>query len=300
MGKTVFMFPGQGSQSVGMGKDLFLRYSKTSEIFAAANEILGFDLKDLCLSGPEERLNETRNTQAAMFVVNHIADYLLKEKGVTPDIVMGHSLGEYNALVSAGVVSFEAALWLVKTRADLMHKVASETKGKMIAVLGLDDETVTDIANTRGVYVANYNCPGQIVVSGEKDKIDSAVSVFQQAGARKVVELKVSGAFHSPLMRNAAESLDQYLQEAHFKEVSVPVVSNFTGSASTNDQVIKTALKKQMTGPVRWSASVETALEEGATDFIEAGPGRVLAGLVKRIAAEAGHGDVMILNVEDY
>jgi [acyl-carrier-protein] S-malonyltransferase len=298
MNKTAFVFPGQGSQSVGMGKDLFERYSGTTDVLSAADEFLGFNIRDLCLNGPEERLNQTRNTQLAMFVVNHIAGCMLKEKSVSPGLVLGHSLGEYNAIVTAGVLGFSDALRLVQIRADLMQKAASVSPGKMIAVLGLDSDIAEKVATGNGTYIANYNCPGQVVLSGEEAKIGLTARALEKAGAKRVVELNVSGAFHSPIMQPAAEEFSKHLDMVAFEDAEIPVISNFTGYVSMDKDEIKNALKQQMTGSVRWQTSVGTALSQGVNEFVEAGSGKVLSGLIKRITAD--NEKVMILSVNDY
>ncbi len=284
--KTAFVFPGQGSQSVGMGRDLYERYPDAAAVFDRGDGLLGWSLSHLMFEGPVESLNETIHTQPAVYVMNHACFTLLSSMGEPFDFALGHSLGEYNALTAAGVIDFDTGLKAVERRAALMNEAATARPGKMLAVLGLDDETVTGLAlDTLGVaVVANYNCPGQVVISGEVGAIDALADELLKAGAKKVVPLPVSGAFHSPLMAGAETAVNDILDSIEFKDARVPVCSNFTGLLSTDGAALKTTLQWQMTGAVQWTKSIQTVLEAGAERFVEAGPGRVLAGLIKRIA----------------
>lgn len=286
--KTALCFPGQGSQTVGMGIDLRDAYPEAAAIFEVADEILGRPLSSVIFEGPEETLKETINTQLAVFVMNHICYSLFAVEGGVFDFALGHSLGEYNALVAAGCIDFENALRLVEKRATFMNEQTKVREGKMLAVLGLSDEEVAEAFGKfsgHGVAeMANYNCPGQVVISGDGYAMDEMAEILKEAGAKKVVPLKVSGAFHSPLMAEAERRLIEVLETINFADAVVPVCSNFTGLLSTDGDALKETLHWQMSMPVQWTKSIETVLAEGAGTFIEAGPGRVLAGLIKRIA----------------
>jgi [acyl-carrier-protein] S-malonyltransferase len=295
-GQTALIFPGQGSQAVGMGRDLYENHAAAAAVFDRADQLLNRGLTDLMFNGPFELLTETVNTQLAVFVMNH-ACYTLYAAAEKPfDFVLGHSLGEFNALAAAGVFSYEEGLSLVVQRGSLMQEAAMRRIGKMLAVLGLDEAAaalLVDKAGERGfVSIANYNCPGQIVVSGDAAILDSIQEDFILAGAKKVIELSVNGAFHSPLMAAAADEFKEDLNEVEFNAPVVPVCSNSTGNLSQEPAVIKDALKNQMTGAVRWTESVETVAKAGAGRFVELGEGKILSGLVKRIVGP----DVEIVN----
>jgi [acyl-carrier-protein] S-malonyltransferase len=288
--KTALVFPGQGSQSVGMGRDLREHYPAAAAVFAAADEILDRPLSPIIFDGPEEVLQATGNTQLAVFVMNHVCYSLYAGAGGTFDVTLGHSLGEYNALVAAGVIDFETALRLVDKRSSFMNEQALTHPGKMLAVLGLSDEEVTEVFSRfsgHGVAViANYNCPGQVVISGDTFAMDEMAELLRSAGAKKVVPLRVSGAFHSPLMAEAERKLIEVLEATEFADAGVPVCSNFTGLLSTDGAALRESLHWQMTMPVQWTKSVQTVAAAGASRFVEAGPGRVLTGLIKRILPE--------------
>jgi [acyl-carrier-protein] S-malonyltransferase len=295
--KTALVFPGQGSQAVGMGRDLSDAYPAAAAIFAAADEILGQPLSKVIFEGPEETLKETANTQLAVFVMNHVCYSMYAASGGTFDFALGHSLGEYNALVAAGVIDFATALQLVQQRATFMNEQAQARPGKMLAVLGLSDEEVAAVFGRFSGHgtaeIANYNCPGQVVISGDTYAMDEMAGLMTEAGAKKVVPLKVSGAFHSPLMAEAERRLIAVLETTEFADATVPVCSNFTGMLSTGADALKESLHWQMTMPVQWTKSIETVNAAGAGRFVEAGPGRVLTGLIKRIITE----DVELVNV---
>ena len=297
--KTALVFPGQGSQAVGMGHDLRDAYPAAAAIFAAADEILGRPLSKTIFEGPEEALKETANTQLAVFVMNHVCYSAYAAAGGVFDFALGHSLGEYNALVAAGATDFETALRLVEKRATFMNEQAQARPGKMLAVLGLSDDRVAEVFGQFSGHgtaeIANYNCPGQVVISGDGYAMDEMAELLTQAGAKKVVPLKVSGAFHSPLMAEAERRLIAVLETIDFADTAVPVCSNFTGLLSTNGEALKESLHWQMTMPVQWTKSIETVAAAGAGRFVETGPGRVLTGLIKRITPE----DVELININD-
>ena len=280
--KHAYVFPGQGAQAVGMGKDLYDNVPAAKELFEKANEILGFRITDIMFAGTDEELKQTKVTQPAVFLHSVI---MAKALGVNPDAVAGHSLGEFSALVVAGALSFEDGLKLVSKRAQAMQAACEAQPGTMAAVLGLDDKTVEEIcASIDGVVVAaNYNCPGQIVISGTNEGIDKACEKMLANGAKRAMKLKVGGAFHSPLMQPAAEELAEAIEAAEFKTPIAPVYQNVDGKPHTDPEEIKANLLKQLTAPVRWTQDVEAMIADGADEFIELGPGNVLQGLVKKI-----------------
>lgn len=297
--KTAFLFPGQGSQYVGMGADLFQRYPAVQEIFAAAEAVVGYPLRDLCFHGPREELQKTAHTQPAILTTSIACLRVLEDAGVHPDVVAGHSLGEYSALVAAGVLSFEDAVRLVHLRGQYMQDAVPLGSGGMVAILGLERSVVEQLceeAARAGVLeIANYNCPGQIVLAGEMKALETAVEMARGAGAKRSVLLPVSGPFHSSLMRRAAEKLALDLANVAFHDPRVPVVANVTGEYVRTAEEVRAALMRQMYSPVRWEESVRRLVADGVGVFVEVGPGRVLSGLVQRIVSRKA----TILNVED-
>lgn len=281
-----------------MGKDLADELVEVKTVFEQADEVLGRSISSICFEGPESELKQTLNTQVALFVVDCACFLALETYNVKPIVVAGHSLGEYAALVAAGVLEFSDGLRLVNHRASLMQEDAIKTPGKMVAVLGLDktevEKNVDSLKDLGVINVANYNCPGQIVVSGEVEVVSRAREIFNDLGAKKVIELPVSGGFHSSLMNQSQKKLAQHLNSTPFSDAKIPVVSNFTSRASTKAADIKDALKEQITGSVRWKQSVEEMIKRGITTFTEVGPKRVLSGLIIRIVKDAE-----VLNVED-
>ncbi len=284
-----FVFPGQGAQFVGMGKDLYETSSVAKELFEKANEILGFRITDLMFEGTDEDLRQTKVTQPAIFLHSVILAKTMGDE-FKPDMVAGHSLGEFSALVAADALSFEDGLKLVYKRALAMQKACELNPSTMAAVLGLPDEKVEEICASitdETVVPANYNCPGQIVISGTIAGIDKACELMKEAGAKRALKLSVGGAFHSPLMEPAKEELEKAINETEFAKPICPVYQNVSTIAETDPARIKKNLIAQLTAPVKWTQSVEHMIADGATEFIELGPGSVLQGLIKKINKEA-------------
>lgn len=279
-----FIFPGQGAQFTGMGLDLYENSPLAQELFENANNILGFNITDIMFEGTADQLKETKVTQPAIFLHSVILAKTLGDD-FKPDMVAGHSLGEFSALVANGSLSFEDGLQLVSQRAQAMQKACELQPSTMAAVLGLEDEVVEKVcAKTEGVVVAaNYNCPGQLVISGEIEAINAACETLKAEGARRALVLPVGGAFHSPLMEPAREELATAIENTTFKTPDCPVYQNVTASAVTDENDIKSNLVLQLTAPVRWTQSVQKMVADGATQFIEVGPGKVLQGLVRKI-----------------
>lgn len=282
-----YIFPGQGAQFSGMGLDLYENSPEAQHLFEDANEILGFHITDIMFEGTVEALKETKVTQPAVFLHSVILAKTLGDS-FKPDMVAGHSLGEFSALVANGALTFEDGLRLVSQRALTMQKACEIKPSTMAAVLGLKDSIVEKICNdTKGVVVpANYNCPGQLVISGEIDAINSACESLKEAGARRALVLPVGGAFHSPLMEPAREELAAAIENTTFSKPNCPIYQNVTASAILDETQIKKNLISQLTAPVRWTQSVEQMITDGATLFTEIGPGKVLQGLVKKINRE--------------
>lgn len=282
-----YVFPGQGSQFPGMGKDLYANNAAAKELFERANEILGFRITDTLFNGTEEELRQTRVTQPAIFLHSVVLASTLT--GFKPDMVAGHSLGEFSALVANKTLSFEDALRLVYKRAMAMQHACEVNPGTMAAVLGLDDAKVEEIcAGITGevVVAANYNCPGQLVISGSIKGIEIACEKLKAAGAKRALVLPVGGAFHSPLMEPARVELEKAISETHFGQPICPVYQNVTASAVSDPAGIKKNLIAQLTAPVRWTQTIEQMLKDGATHFTEVGPGKVLQGLIKKVNKE--------------
>jgi [acyl-carrier-protein] S-malonyltransferase len=287
MSKHAYVFPGQGSQFVGMGKDLYESSSIAKELFEKANEILGFRITDLMFAGTDEDLKQTRVTQPAIFLHSVIRARLLED--FAADMVAGHSLGEFSALVANGTLTFEDGLKLVFQRALAMQEACELQPSTMAAVLGLEDSKVEEIcAGIAGIVVpANYNCPGQLVISGSIEAVNAACEALKAAGAKRALVLPVGGAFHSPLMEPAREKLAAAIENTIFNTPSCPVYQNVTACAVSDKDEIRKNLVSQLTAPVRWTQSVQSMWNDGASKFTEVGPGKVLQGLVKKIAPEA-------------
>lgn len=282
--KKAYVFPGQGAQFVGMGKDLYENHAIAKNLFEKANEILGFSITNIMFEGTEEDLKQTKVTQPAIFLHSVIMREVLGEN-FTPDMVAGHSLGEFSALVACGVLSFEDGLQLVAKRALAMQKACEKTAGTMAAVLGLEDALVEKIcSDIQGVVTAaNYNCPGQLVISGEIESVNTACEKLKEAGAKRALLLPVGGAFHSELMAPAREELASAIEQVSFNAPICPVYQNVTTTAVINPQEIKKNVIEQLTAPVKWTQSIENMVKDGASTFIEVGPGKVLQGLIKKI-----------------
>ena len=283
-----YIFPGQGAQFVGMGLDLYEKSAEAKALFEAANGILGFSITDIMFSGTDEDLKQTKVTQPAIFLHSVILSKVLG-KNFAPQMVAGHSLGEFSALVANEALSFEDGLQLVAKRATAMQKACELQPGTMAAVLGLDDSKVEELcATVDGIVTpANYNCPGQLVISGELKAVEAACEKMKEAGAKRALVLPVGGAFHSVLMKPAEEELAAAIEQTTFHKPLCPVYQNVTTTAVSNEANIKKNLIKQLTAPVKWTQSVEQMITDGTTEFIEVGPGKVLQGLVKKINKEA-------------
>lgn len=282
--KTAYIFPGQGAQFVGMGQDLYNLNEETKSLFEKANDILGFRITDIMFSGTDEDLKQTKVTQPAIFLHSVILAKALGES-FQPTMVAGHSLGEFSALVAAGALSFEDGLRLVTKRANAMQKACEAQPSTMAAILGLDDETVEKIcAQVEDIVVAaNYNCPGQLVISGSIEGVDKACVLLTEAGAKRALKLNVGGAFHSPLMEPAKVELQAAIEETEIKAPVCPIVQNVDAKPYTDPAQIKANLIAQLTGAVRWTQTVQQMLADGAEAFVEVGPGNVLQGLVKKV-----------------
>ncbi|TXC78388.1 ACP S-malonyltransferase [Luteibaculum oceani] len=283
-----YVFPGQGSQFPGMAKDLWEEFDSVKALFTEANEILGFDIQKIMFDGSAEDLKQTKVTQPAIFI-HSCALALAKGESMKPDMVAGHSLGEFSALVANKTLKFKDALSLVSKRAQAMQKACELEPSTMAAVLGLEDKVVEDIcAYIDGVVVAaNYNCPGQLVISGATAAVEAACEKLKEAGAKRALLLPVGGAFHSPLMEPAREELAAAIEATEFSTPICPIYQNVTASAVSDPAEIKKNLNKQLTAPVKWTQSVQQMVKDGAIEFIEVGPGKVLQGLVKKINRES-------------
>lgn len=283
-----YIFPGQGSQFTGMCHDLFIKYDNVKPLFKRAETILGFDISKIMFEGTKEELTQTKVTQPAIFI-HSMAILKVLEDSFKPDLVAGHSLGEFSSLVAAGVLNFEDGLRLVSIRAKAMQKSCENTNGTMAAILGLDNSIIEEIcSNIEGTVVAaNYNCPGQVVISGEVSAVKNACEKLSEAGARRALILPVGGAFHSKLMNDAKDELSKAINETSFNSPICPIYQNVNGKPEHLVDNIKTNLISQLTYPVKWTQSVNKMIEDGCQDFIEIGPGKVLQGLIKKINRDA-------------
>ena len=283
--KQAYVFPGQGSQFSGMGKDLYENNEIAKSLFDKADEILGFPITQIMFTGSDEELKQTKVTQPAVFLHSVI---LAKVLGVNPDAVAGHSLGEFSALVVAGALSFEDGLRLVAKRAMAMQKCCENYPGGMAAIIGLDDSTIEQICDSiDGVVVAaNYNCPGQLVISGANEAVDAACVKLKEAGARRALRLPVGGAFHSPLMEAARAELEQAIAEVEFDTPTCPIYQNVDAMPQTEPEIIKANIIAQLTAPVRWTQIAKNMIADGYNNFTELGPGAVLQGMIKKVCTE--------------
>lgn len=281
-----YVFPGQGSQFSGMGKDLYENDAQARQLFDEANNILGFNITDIMFAGTDEELRQTKVTQPAIFLHSVILAKVLGSK-FTPDMVAGHSLGEFSALVAAGAMSFADGVRLVSHRAQAMQRACEAAPSTMAAILGLDDATVEQVcAEVDGVVPANYNCPGQLVISGSVEGIDKACAMLTEKGAKRAVKLAVSGGFHSPFMEPARAELAKAIEETNFTAPVCPVYQNVTAKAETDPAVIKKNLVAQLTSPVRWTQIMQNMIAAGVDEFVEVGPGKVLQGLIRKTNRE--------------
>jgi [acyl-carrier-protein] S-malonyltransferase len=286
-----FLFPGQGSQFVGMAKDFYDEFALAKERYQQANDIVGYDLARLSFQGPEEELSRTDKTQPALFVHSYVVCELLRKRGIAPSMVAGHSLGEYSSLAAADVLDFEQTLKLVKRRGQLMKNAGERVKGAMAAIIGLDYLAVHNICQRASrkslVDLANFNSPDQIVISGTVNGVELAMSMAQKAGAKRAVRLNVSGAFHSPLMNPVSAELLDELDKIEFSKPSVPFFSNVTGQPTMNPAELKMFLGKQLLSPVLWTETIKHMIQGGGDYFLEVGPGTVLSGLTRKIDRQA-------------
>jgi [acyl-carrier-protein] S-malonyltransferase len=298
MTKTAWVFPGQGSQSIGMGRDLFDNVKPARAIFEEADRALGFPLSRLCFEGPEEVLRQTVNAQPALVTAAFACLEAIREvngeKLAKPSYTAGHSLGEYTALAAAGVFDFTTAVRLARERGWLMHEAGQRLSGGMAAIIGLEEAKLAEVCRQSDTVIANINSPGQIVISGATENLTKAMELAKAAGASRAIPLQVSGAFHSPLMRSAVEGMTGIIQAATFTHPAIPVIANMTAMPLTTAEAVKEELINQLTNPVQWQRSIEYMVKQGVDTFIEIGPGKVLTGLIRRI-----NKDVATRNISD-
>lgn len=286
--KVAYVFPGQGAQQVGMGSDVYKDFASVRALFEQADKFLGFSLSQLCFEGPEDELTLTVNVQPAIVAISlallsAAREYLGNEAFPFPDYIAGHSLGEYTALAAAGVLSPVDAICLARARGQFMHRAAQVNPGAMMAIIGLDEKLLAEICVSSGTYIANFNCPGQLVISGPLANLDQARDMAKAKGALRAIPLQVSGAFHTPLMQPAMQELSDYINQISFNDAYVPVIANTTAQEINTPGSVRQELKNQLCHSVRWQQSIEYMINQGVGTFIEIGPGNVLSGLIKRI-----------------
>ncbi len=288
--KTAYVFPGQGAQWVGMGRDLYDSFASAKAVFDQADEVSGFSLSKLCFEGPEDELRQTINAQPAILTVSYACLEAAREvssRGLPlPAFVAGHSLGEYTALAAAGVLDFATAVYLARERGRLMHEAGTIRPGSMAAVMGFDEVLLAEVCRQTDTHIVNINCPGQLVISGDRDNIAQAMELAKAKGAARVIPLQVSGAFHTPLMQPAVDGMTEIVANISFQKPAVPIIANTTAEPLTTAEAVKEELIRQLCHCVQWQRSIEYMIAEGVATFIEIGPGKVLTGLIRRINKE--------------
>jgi [acyl-carrier-protein] S-malonyltransferase len=302
--KVAHVFPGQGAQSVGMGRDLCDNFDSARTVFKQADEALGFPLSRLCFEGPEDELQKTVNAQPALVTASLAClkatqDVLGDNELLPPAFVAGHSLGEYTALAAAGVLDFATTVYLARERGRLMHEAGLKNPGGMVAIIGLAEDALSDVCSEADACIANYNCPGQLVISGARESLARAVDLAQARGAYRTIPLQVSGAFHTSLMQPAVDGMTEIVAALSFRDPVVPIIANTTARPLTTGEAVKEELLRQLCHGVQWQRSVEYMVDDGVSTFVEIGPGRVLSGLIKRInkgAKTLNIGDVSAIN----
>jgi len=294
--KVAYVFPGQGSQWVGMGRDLYDDFASARAVFTQADEVLGFALSRLCFEGPEDELRQTINAQPAILTVSYACLEAVRETSELPSpaFVAGHSLGEYTTLAVAGVLDFATTVHLARERGRLMHEAGMVRPGSMAAIMGLEESLLAEVCRQTDTYIVNINCPGQLVISGDRDNIAQAMDLAKAKGAPRVVPLAVSGAFHTPLMQPAVDKMAEIVANLSFRDPAIPIIANTTAQPLTTAEAVKEELIRQLCNCVQWQRSIEYMINEGVSTFIELGPGRVLTGLIKRI-----NRDVKTVNIGD-
>lgn len=289
--KVAYIFPGQGSQRVGMGRDLYDNFNSAKAVFDQADQVLGFPLSRLCFEGPEDELSQSINAQPALVMVSYACLKAASEVGgdklPLPAFVAGHSLGEYTALVAAGVLDFATVIYLVRERGRLMYEAGLKKPGGMVAIIGLDEASLAEVCAQTSTYIANVNCPGQLVISGAKENLTQATELAQAKGAQRTIPLRVSGAFHTPLMQSATSGIAEIIASLSFRRPAIPIIANTTAQPMTDVEQIKRELLTQLSHSIQWQRSIEYMLSQGVDTLVEIGPGEVLTGLVKRISREA-------------